>query len=54
MKNMSKNQAAGLWMRLMKKELNIRRLKQNDINFEVTFNVNVTRQNDILIFHLLL
>ena len=32
-------------MRLMKKELNIRRLKHNEVNFKVTFNVNIIFMN---------
>ena len=29
------------------KELNIRRLKHNKVNFEVTFNVNITFMNPL-------
>ena len=36
---MSKSQHAGLWMRFIKKELDMRRFKHNEVNFEVTFEV---------------
>ena len=34
---MSKSQTAGLWRRFIKRELDIMRLRHNEVNFEATF-----------------
>ena len=37
---MSKSQTAGLWMRFIKKKLDTRRFKHNEVNFEVTYDAH--------------
>ena len=34
---MSKTQTPGLWRRFVKKELDIKKLRHNEVNFEVIF-----------------
>ena len=49
MKNMSIVNKSSSWTmdKAHEKELNIRRLKHNKVNFEVTFNVNIIFMNPL-------